>query len=335
MSRNNPRPYKNNVTNRNRSKSGIKKDDKNRKDIDVTTRIRVDDSRLNDFESLDTSFLEGRKTQTVSKSKKDIENDKKIKLKENDVVFSRIILFKRFFFTLSIICIILLSLVFIINKLDLGNKIKNINLFSENKKTSTKTKEVKKDKEVKDTSVIDDNYLFVGDYYTEKFNFDSYDYHYVKSVEGNLKTSNVLDDMNNKIYKYNPSKVFLEIGSVDLNDGVSITKIINNMSDIIDLIKDNRPYASIYVESIYPINKSVNKFDKDKRIDNDIDNEKIKEINTKLSDLVKEKEINYIDVYSILEKDGSLNKDYTEDGVYLNDKGYKEVKKLIDKIIKD
>ena len=75
--------------------------------------------------------------------------------------------------------------------------------------------------------------------------------------------------------------------------------------------------------------------DKDKRIDNDIDNEKIKEINTKLSDLVKEKEINYIDVYSVLEKDGSLNKDYTEDGVYLNDKGYKEVKKLIDKIIKD
>ena len=45
-----------------------RKNDNANKNFDVTTRIRVDEVRLNDSDSLDTSFLEGR---VERQSKKD------------------------------------------------------------------------------------------------------------------------------------------------------------------------------------------------------------------------------------------------------------------------
>ena len=66
----------------NRSKNNKKKQSK--KSLEATTRIRVDDIRLNDSESLDTSFLEGRIEKQAQKDKKKVSerilNDNKKKL---------------------------------------------------------------------------------------------------------------------------------------------------------------------------------------------------------------------------------------------------------------
>ena len=42
------------------------------KGLDVTTRIRVDEIRLNDSDSLDTSFLEGRVDRQAKKNSKKV-----------------------------------------------------------------------------------------------------------------------------------------------------------------------------------------------------------------------------------------------------------------------
>ena len=57
------------------------------------------------------------------------------------------------------------------------------------------------------------------------------------------------------------------------------------------------------------------------------------DLNKRLKSLSKEKRVKYIDCYSLLEKDGKLNSTYTDNGVYLNKKGYEVLIKNINSIL--
>ena len=305
----------------NKTKSNNKNKQVNTKDnFDVTTRLRVDDVRLNDAESLDTSFLEGRFEKKVTK------NGNKAKekiLKDKSKRRRKIHSIKRFCYFISLLFLIILLIVLFVNN---KNYIFNYLGFNDTKKS-------KKDVVEETEKIIDDNYLFVGDFYTEKFNFDDYDldYHYVKSSSSDLDTDDLLDNMKRKIYDYNPSIVFIQIGFNDLDDDKSVDDLINDIEKIINLIKENRPYATIYIESLYPINTDIEDFS-DELVDN-IDNDKINEFNEKISKIVSKNKVNYLDVYKVLEKDGKLDLNLTDDGVNLNSDGYNQVYKLISSVI--
>ena len=102
---------------------------------------------------------------------------------------------------------------------------------------------------------------------------------------------------------------------------------------MIDSIKTYRPYAKICIESLYPINKDVSKYD-DSILDGKITNKSIKKVNDRLEKLCKEKEVTYIDMFEVLEdEDGLLDEEYTTNGIYLNEDGYKQVLKYIKKEI--
>lgn len=285
----------------------------NKAKTDVTTRIRIDEIRLNDSESLDTSFLEGR---IEKQSRKNSSKVKEKILKDNTKKVKKLKLLKKIFFSISIICLfVLLIIVFV-------NVVKKISHNVDNK--TEKVVEVKKE------SIIDDNYLFVGDYQVGKFNFDDYDldYHYVKKSDDDLTTSKLIDNIDDYVYIYNPSIVFIQVGINDLNEDKSIDEIIDNYEEIIKLIKKKRPYAVIYIESLYPINKDVDDYDKD-IIDDDVNNDKIKDVNKRLESLAEKEKVNYLKIYDVLQSKGKLDKDYTDNGVYLNDEGYKQVLKVV------
>ena len=55
-------------------------------------------------------------------------------------------------------------------------------------------------------------------------------------IAGNT-TDNILNDMYNRVYKYNPSKIFLLIGTNDIVYGKDVNYIVNNINKIIDLIR--------------------------------------------------------------------------------------------------
>lgn len=290
------------------------------KKLDVTTRIRVDEIRLNDSDSLDTSFLEGRvERQSRNNTKKVAE---KI-LKDNSDRIRKLKVIKRLFFTIALVmCIILLIILLV-------NFVKEID-FSKKNKTSNNVVQKTEEKE------IDNNFLFVGDFGTEEFNFDNYDldYHYVKKTDKKLTTEKLNDDLNDYIYKYNPSIVFLQVGVIDLDEDKSVDEIIDNYGKIIDSIKENRSYAEIYIESLYPINRDIEDFD-DEIIKSNIDNDDIKKLNSRLKALAEEKKVKYIDLFSALENKGKLDEIYTDNGYLLNDDGYKQVYKYIIKYTKD
>lgn len=298
-----------------------KKNDNINKNFDVTTRIRVDEFRLNDSDSLDTSFLEGR---VERQSKKDTKKVKEKILKDNSVKIKYLNIIKRILFGIALITCIILLIVYLVNF------IKSNHIFENNNTKTNKDDIVEKNNNKK--KEIDDNFLLVGDYYTDRFDLDEYelDYHYVKSTNKNLTTFKLIDNIDDYVYKYNPSVVFLQVGINDLNDKTSIKEIVENYEKIIDLIKEKRSYADICIESLIPINKDAKDFDDD-FFNKDLDNDDIEELNSKLKILASEKDVVYIDLYSLLEKDRKLDEEYTSNGIYLNDDGYRQVLKMIKK----
>lgn len=184
--------------------------------------------------------------------------------------------------------------------------------------------------------MISDNVVFVGDSITNQYALDEFyeNIHIVNSGINGNQTSDILSQMNERIYQYNPSKVILLIGTNDLANNKSNEEILNNIRKIIIQIKENRPYAKIYVQSIYPINETIQK-----EADNLKDyktNKRISEVNKKLKEICKEEKVTYIDTYSaLLDENKELKRTYTEDGLHLTALGYIKVTNVLMPYIND
>ena len=192
-----------------------------------------------------------------------------------------------------------------------------------------------KERKVFITKKLDNNYLFLGDSITEQYTLSDYykDMPVVNSGVGGNITKDILDDMTNRVYIYNPSKVFILIGTNDIDRKKTDDQIINNFEKIIKNIKKNRPSCEIYIESIYPVNGEDNK-----KIDQNMigirSNDRIKEINDKLKILASKLNVTYIDLYSdLIDKNGNLKLEYTKEGLHISDKGYKKITNILMKYI--
>lgn len=179
--------------------------------------------------------------------------------------------------------------------------------------------------------------LFLGDSLTYNYKINEFFEEYKtfnSGISGN-KTTDILNDLENRVYKYNSTKVFLLIGINDLKNGISNDEVLNNIEIIIKKIKENSKDTIIYVESLYPISDEKDKKNI-KKIVPKTDNNEIKETNKKLNELCKKYNIKYINVYDKLLNDkGSLKKDYTTDGLHLNDLGYFKVTKVLEKYVSE
>lgn len=217
----------------------------------------------------------------------------------------------------------------------LHNSNKMIGSVAESNKTNIQENELNIKKNKIDHKL--QNYLFLGDSITEFYNLEDYYDEKLFVVNSGISGNSayhILDDMYNRVYKYNPTKVFLLIGTNDLSHRTD-EEIVNNIFEIVSLIHKHRKKAEVYVESIYPVNNVTE--DNDIVIDwmvGDRDNERIKNINKILKENSKKYEYTYLDFYSKLEdENGLLKLDYTIDGLHISDEGYKLITNEIMKII--
>ncbi|MDD5888935.1 MAG: GDSL-type esterase/lipase family protein [bacterium] len=191
--------------------------------------------------------------------------------------------------------------------------------------------------QVKEEKIVDDNYLFLGDSITEFYDLDKYyeGLPVVNSGVSGYTTSNILENMEKMVYQYNPSKVFLLIGTNDLEILVDNDKIVDNIEEIIKKIKENRPYAKLYIESIYPINNSDNEKISLNVVNGNRKNADIIAINEKLKQMASTYDATYIDLYNeLVDEDGLLRLEYTVDGLHLSDEGYMKVSDVLINYIK-
>lgn len=273
--------------------------------LEDTTRIRVDDNRINDAESLDVSFMEGKKKRV---NKERILKEKK----DHSFIYS---LLKGFVILLVISTLLVFGYMYARDN-DLLDKVFKV-----------KPQEVKKEEKEKPINKMDYNYLFLGDYHTYGMEFNDFYKPFVQVCNEEYTTNDVLENLRDYIYIYNPSDIFIELGNNDIKEDTSVKQVINNLESIVNGIKLNRSMANIYIESLYPINDEIEGYD------SDIDKELIKDINEEIKNMAKRLDIKYIDMYTELSENDLLKEDYTDDGITLNEDGYKKVFKVINRLI--
>lgn len=317
MAKKNSKPYSKSTKSRTTTpqkkntniKSKVENTSKKKNNLENTTRIRIDENRINDAESLDTSFLEGRIQNKVNKDKEKL-------LKEDSRNYENLETLKKVCYGLGIICVLAFLLLFLVN-----------NHFFLPMNPSNPDKEVV---EQDQDNPLDANYLFVGGIHTDKMDIDSFNflYPYVKQANQDLTVKELISSYREMIYIYNPSVIYLEVGLEDLADEVPSAEVIFDLQSLVTIIHEERPYAKIYVESLYPINSEHD--DYPSKYEN-IGSDDIRMFNQELEKMASSLSIGYIDVYSALEENGILKDEYTEDGITLNEDGYKKLWKVISK----
>ncbi len=170
--------------------------------------------------------------------------------------------------------------------------------------------------------------VFVGDSITQDFNvYEYFPNHnvYNRGIGGDTSRG-VLSRLNESIFELKPNKVFLHIGTNDLEliaDGIeNIAKRINS---IVKKIYEFDNKIEIYLISVYPVNPLIDKKTTGKR-----NNQDIIKLNNKIKEIPN---IIYINIFDKLILDKVLNPEYTIEGLHLNQKGYEIIRKIILKYI--
>ena len=184
--------------------------------------------------------------------------------------------------------------------------------------------------------IINPNVVMLGDSITDFYDLDKYygsDKLIVNSGINGNKTSDIINNIRNRVYAYNPSKIFLLIGVNDiLYDDASPEKVISQIDIIAQEIKQKLPNTKIYIESIYPVNNTwKNSYDDRVKDENEV-NARIVETNKLLKQYCLDNEYKYINVHSsLVDNNNNLNSDYSNDGLHPNDNGYEVITKILKK----
>ncbi|HHX80467.1 MAG TPA: lysophospholipase [Acholeplasmataceae bacterium] len=166
--------------------------------------------------------------------------------------------------------------------------------------------------------------VFLGDSLTEFFRIEEFFHQFNPYNRGiaSDKTIGVLERLESNVIALKPSKVFLQIGTNDLNSKKQLRQnLLVNIKEILLRLKENLPNAQIYFISLYPVNRKAKFFSiffVGKRKNNDI-----AAINSEVEAFCNDNNFVYIDIYNnLLDENGNLNKKYTIEGLHLNFEGY-------------
>ncbi|MBE6160643.1 MAG: hypothetical protein E7158_00275 [Firmicutes bacterium] len=184
-----------------------------------------------------------------------------------------------------------------------------------------------------------DKILFLGDSITERYDLKKYfpNHNIINSGIGGNLTTDILNDLDNRVYTYKPDKIFLLIGTNDIiYSNLSDIDIANNIELIVTSIKKELPKTKIYVESIYPVNyKKNNKVYNNALLTKD-NNKRIKKINKLIQKMCNENKCTYIGMYDTLEIfSDTLFNYYTTDGLHINRIGYRIITFKLSKYINE
>lgn len=134
-----------------------------------------------------------------------------------------------------------------------------------------------------------------------------------------------------EVVKRKPSRIFLMIGVNDLSKNISSDSILKNILLIASFIKQETVSTKIYIQSILPVNDEFGKFGGHTN-----KGEQIKKVNEKLEQNASAFQYTYIDLYSSFkDKNGKLDKKFTNDGLHLNGEGYLFWKHLVSPAVFD
>jgi len=165
------------------------------------------------------------------------------------------------------------------------------------------------------SSISNADKVFMGDSITDYGEFQEYFPDEVVLNRGirNDWTGGVLKRIQ-EVVDRNPKEAYLMIGVNDLRYKTEDDVYKRNVEKIVDSFKGKD--TKIAIQSILPVNNRL--------FGNEVTNDQVKRFNVILQRIAEDKGIEYIDLHSsFVDKNGQLDKQYTEDGLHVNGKGYK------------
>jgi len=182
--------------------------------------------------------------------------------------------------------------------------------------------------------------LFVGSSLAEQFPvnelLNSYDKRYIvynRGIGGDI-ICGLLGSMNERIFDLQPSKIFINIGTNDINEpDFTEGDLLENYNRVLKQIIQKLPETKIYILSYYPVNSNI-----ESQIPEEVSkamfvrrtNSVINLLNRRLENLANELHCTYIDVHSILiDAEGNLDQKYTVEGIHLKPNAYEVILKVL------
>ena len=115
-----------------------------------------------------------------------------------------------------------------------------------------------------------------------------------------------------EITESHPAKIFLMIGTNDLDKDYCVNEILKNYEVLVELILTKTPETKLYLQSVLPTK------DDPKRKNTDI-----MEINNGIVEIAKKRSLTYVNLFDLFKTDkNEMNMDFSFDGLHLNGKGY-------------
>ena len=231
---------------------------------------------------------------------------KKIKLENKDKIY------------LSVIALLLIAVVVLSIALVLANQRKatwTMSEYYQNKVTSFG---------IQNENLSKGQIVFVGDSITDLCPLDDYYSDldlacYNRGIGGDI-TLGVIDRLQVSIFDLNPSKIVLMIGTNDVDFGYPYEEIVSNYRNLLEKIKENQPTVDMYVMSVIPQNKDL---EKSSGLDVTKNNKTIQKLNLDIKKMCEEFGYTFVDIYpELIDEAGYLRKDCSDDGLHLNAGGF-------------
>ncbi len=185
--------------------------------------------------------------------------------------------------------------------------------------------------------IINPNVVFFGDSITDYYDLDKY-YPNLKKVNSGIaghRTWDLKKDMYNRVYRYNPSKVIILIGINNfLYERSPIDLVVGDIKEMTENIHKELPNTEIIIQSIYPINDDWRIHRHNEVPESGELTKKIIETNDKIKKYCEENNYIYIDMFKELSDDNcEFSREYTDDGLHPNEKGYDIITKTLKKYL--
>jgi lysophospholipase L1-like esterase len=177
--------------------------------------------------------------------------------------------------------------------------------------------------------------VFAGSSLAEQFpvsemlqNYDKRYIVYNRGVSGDI-TDGLLTRMDECIFDLEPSKLFINIGTNDMNGPeYSQDKLMANYEKILRLVHERLPKTKVHLLSYYPVNPDLERVPAMQRemMFKTRTNQSIREANKAVAQLAEKLGDTYINLFDILLDDkGRLREDYTQEGMHMWPNAYKVI----------
>ena len=146
---------------------------------------------------------------------------------------------------------------------------------------------------------------------------------------GGLTTIELLEILDICVFDLEPSKIFINIGTNDMNgEDYKVENLISNYDDILGQITEKLPNTKIYVMAYYPVNREAANNPWMEMTLSIRTNERISITNESVKKLADKYKAKYIDINNNLyDEENRLKKEYTIEGMHMYGDGYEAILK--------